>query len=53
MGNCLECKNHKLDKIWGEVKCLKKQHYIYGVEIYEPCKYYEKESNKNVKTNAN
>lgn len=40
--DCTKCKHAKFDEIYGEIKCLKKEHRIYDPEEYTGCKDYAK-----------
>ena len=40
--DCTKCKHAKFDEIYGEIKCLKKEHRIYDPEEYTGCKDYVK-----------
>lgn len=46
IGKCATCKHSKIDKVWGEVKCLKLTRTIYRPEEMNTCVYYKKDSSK-------
>lgn len=51
--NCITCKHHKFDEVFGEHKCLKYQHKIYHPMATFECEGHErKKEDKNGKKHA-
>ena len=48
-GNCITCKNSKLDERCGEVKCLKYGHKIYRPSLMVECCGYDDKRKKKEK----
>lgn len=49
MAKCSECEYSKLDELWGDFMCLKRQHAVYDHEKFAGCGFYESKKTKETK----